>query len=135
MTIGKHLEDTVYELAEKGHVLQATVLDAIGSSAVERVADFVQGKIRDMASREGFVISRRFSPGHCDWDVCQQREVFKAVDGDMVGIHLTDQYLMVPQKSISSIVGIGPSDGDVRDYNPCATCDRFDCVGRKVRPV
>ena len=43
VTIGQYLEDTVFELTNKGHVLQAIVLDAIGSSAVEKVADFARG--------------------------------------------------------------------------------------------
>ena len=37
VTIGSHLEDTASRLAEDGLVLQASVLEAIGSDAVERV--------------------------------------------------------------------------------------------------
>jgi len=129
LTIGDHLEEMVCQLTENGLILQATVLDAIGSVTVERVADFVQGRIREVSRAQGLATSRRFSPGYCDWDVSQQKMVFRAIDGDSAGIRLTEGCLMLPRKSISGIIGIGPSG--VEDYNPCKTCDKHDCVGRR----
>jgi len=129
VTIGNRLEEMVCHLAEDGLVIQAAVLDAIGSSVTETVADFVQDRIGDMASTLGLRISRRFSPGYCDWDVSQQKIVFPAMNGDYAGVRLTKGCLMLPQKSISGIVGIGLPG--VEDYNPCKTCDKPDCVGRR----
>lgn len=131
VTIGEHVEETAYRLAEDGLIVQATVLDAIGSVAAEEVANFVQGRVREIANDQGLVVSQRFSPGYCDWDISQQRTVFWAVSGDSMGIHLTDGCLMIPHKSISGIIGIGPRDGNVDNYNPCKTCDKHDCQGRR----
>ena len=131
VTIGEHLEEMAYQLAEDGLIVQATVLDAIGSVAAEGVADYVQGKIKEIANNQGLVISQRFSPGYCDWDISQQRTVFWAVSGDSMGIHLTDGCLMIPRKSISGVIGIGPRYGNVENYNPCRTCDKHDCQGRR----
>jgi len=131
VTIGSHLEETACRLAEDGLILQASVLDAIGSDAVEKVADSVQDMIRETSHTEGFVISRRFSPGYCDWDISQQGGIFRAVNGYLVGVQLTDRCLMIPRKSISGIVGIGPPEGNIENYNPCKTCDKDDCCGRR----
>jgi len=131
VTIGEHLEEMAYRLAEDGLIVQATVLDAIGSVAAEKVADFVQDRVREIANDQGLVISQRFSPGYCDWDIGQQRTVFWAVSGDSVGIRLTEGCLMIPRKSISGVIGIGPRDGNVENYNPCKTCDKHDCQGRR----
>ena len=131
VTIGEHLEEMAHRLAEDGLIVQATVLDAIGSVAAEGVADYVQDKIKETANNQGLVISQRFSPGYCDWDISQQRTVFWAVSGDSMGIHLTDGYLMIPRKSISGVIGIGPRSGNVENYNPCRTCDKHDCQGRR----
>lgn len=133
VTIGEHLEEMAYGLAEDGLIVQATVLDAIGSVAAEKVADFVQDRVREIANDQGLVISQRFSPGYCDWDIGQQRTVFWAVSGDSVGIRLTEGCLMIPRKSISGVIGIGPRDGNVENYNPCKTCDKHDCQGRRGR--
>ncbi|MFC1992835.1 vitamin B12 dependent-methionine synthase activation domain-containing protein [Chloroflexota bacterium] len=129
LTIGNYLEDTAARLAQDGLVLQSAVLDAIGSDAAERLADSVGGQISEVAHNQGFTISRRFSPGYCDWDVSQQKMVFQVMKGDCAGVHLTNGCLMLPRKSISGIIGIGPCD--VEDYNPCKTCNKDGCVGRR----
>jgi len=132
VTIGGRLEEMAHQLAEDGLILQATVLDAIGSVAAEKVADFVQGRIAEIANERGLIISPRFSPGYCDWDIGQQRTVFEIVNGDSVEVSLTDGCLMLPRKSISGIVGIGSPSGNVESYNHCKTCDRkYDCPGRR----
>ncbi|MFC2006258.1 vitamin B12 dependent-methionine synthase activation domain-containing protein [Chloroflexota bacterium] len=129
LTIGSHLEELVAHLARTGLVLQAAVLDAIGSDAAEKLADFVENVIGELAHAQGLTISRRFSPGYCDWDVSQQKMIFHAMKGDCAGVNLTGGCLMLPRKSISGIIGIGTSS--VEDYNPCKTCDKHDCVGRR----
>ena len=131
VTIGARLEEMVCQLAEDGLILHATVLDAIGSDAAERVADFVQGRIEEMASAQGLVTSLRFSPGYCDWDIGQQKKIFRAVDGNSIGIRLTKECLMIPRKSISGAIGIGPPSGNVGNYNPCKTCKKYDCPNRR----
>ena len=131
VTIGNRLEEMVCHLAEDGLVLQAAVLDAIGSSVVETVADFVQDRIGEVASAQGLCISQRFSPGYCDWDIGDQNMVFRAMNGDYAGIRLTKECLMLPQKSVSGIIGIGPCN-EVENYNPCKTCDNHDnCPWRR----
>jgi len=129
LTIGNQLEETVNQLAGDGLVLQASVLDAIGSVATEILADAVQAHIGEMAHAYGLTISRRFSPGYCDWHIGQQGMLFWALRGNTAGIRLTSAGLMIPQKSISGIIGMGTSE--VKDYNPCNTCNQHDCVGRR----
>jgi hypothetical protein len=131
VTIGSRLEDMVGQLSRHKRLLQASVLDAIGSVAVESVADIVQEKIREEAGEQGYVISRRFSPGYCDWAIRQQTEVFRAMNGNKAGVRLTESLLMVPQKSISGIIGMGTSQSKVDRYNPCHTCNKRNCIGRR----
>lgn len=131
-TIGEELESIACGLSEDGLLLQSAVLDAIGSNAVEKVADFVHDNITDIAAWQGLVAGRRrFSPGYCDWDVKQQRNLFEAIDADKAGVELTENCLMLPRKSISGIIGIGPSGCGIESYNPCPACDKPDCIGRR----
>ena len=118
-TIGGHLEEMVSQLSKDGFMLQASVLDAIGSSAAEKMAESVQRMIMEESKPRGLYISQRFSPGYCDWNVKQQKEIFQAMNGDFAGIRLTSECLMLPRKSISGIIGIGPRK--VTSYNPCKT--------------
>jgi len=129
VTIGGRLEEMVSQLARDRLVLQARVLDAIGSVATENVADYAQDMVSKVASTKGLYISQRFSPGYCDWNISQQSVLFQAMNEDNAGVHLTEQCLMIPQKSVSGIIGIGPSE--IESYNPCKTCDKHDCIGRR----
>jgi len=131
VTIGDIVEEMAGQLAEDGLVLQATVLDAIGSVSVESVANFVQDRVEEIAHGQELCISRRFSPGYCDWDIGQQRMVFRAMNGNFAGVSLTEDRLMIPQKSISGIIGLGPCNSNVEAYNPCNTCQKQDCPGRR----
>ncbi|NQT73306.1 MAG: hypothetical protein HQ553_11165 [Chloroflexi bacterium] len=131
LTIGGRLEEIAAQLADDNMIVESYVLDAIGSSAVENLAEFVQGIIGETAYHRGFSISRRFSPGYCDWDISQQEKVFQALDGHSSVVKLSPEHLMTPQKSISGIIGMAPSQNDVATYNPCKTCEKHNCVGRR----
>ncbi len=129
LTIGNELEDEAARLAREGLILQATVLETIGSLYTKQLADCVETRIGDLAHAWGLTASWRFSPGYCDWDISQQKTIFHMLREDYAGIRLTDSCLMIPRKSMSGIIGIG--DSDINDYNPCTTCDKYDCVGRR----
>ena len=131
LTIGNYLEEMVDYLSENGLVLQATVLDAIGSGTAEKLAANVEDNVRQAAKADGMVISRRFSPGYCDWDVSQQAMVFQALNRDSCGIRLTESMLMIPRKSVSGIIGLGLPDKGIEEFNPCQTCREKDCPGRR----
>jgi hypothetical protein len=130
-TIGNRLEEMACQLAEDGLMVQSAVLDTIGSDAVERVVDFAQGKIGEIASAQGLCISPRFSPGYCDWKISQQKMVFRIAGEEPAGVNLTEGYLMIPRKSISGIIGIGRCNDGVEHYNPCKTCNKLDCNARR----
>jgi len=129
-TIGVYLEETVESLSGDGLMLQASVLDAIGSSAVERVAGMVEDRVRLTARLRGLKISLRFSPGYCDWDISDQASLFHALRDETLDITLTDSFLMLPRKSTSGIIGLG-AGSEVTDYNPCRTCTQKSCDGRR----
>ena len=130
LTIGSRLEDMTAQLSDKGLIVEAFILDSIGSSYTEKAADFVHGIIGELAHIKGLAISRRFSPGNCDWHVSQQKVIFDVLASNS-DIKLKDEYLMTPEKSVSGIIGIGPQDGEVTSCNPCRICDKFTCLWRR----
>jgi hypothetical protein len=130
VTIGEYLEEVTHELAENGMIVPSTILDAIGSGAAENLAGMVEEKVSEEASARSCFISRRFSPGYCDWDVAQQKVLFDILGEDTAGVELTGNMLMMPQKSVSGIIGTG-KDKLITKYNPCMTCRRQHCPGRR----
>jgi hypothetical protein len=91
----------------------------------------MEGRLRRLAISQGLSISRRFSPGYCDWEISQQKIIFRALNGNSAGIRLTKGGLMLPQKSISGLIGMGTASHQIENYNPCRTCRKKDCPGRR----
>jgi len=128
VTIGKALEKKVAQLTKEGLILKASVLDAVGSVAVEKVANWLENMIRSIAAENGDKVGWRYSPGYCDWDITQQKELFGGLDGKSIGVNLTSTYLMVPRKSISGIIGMGKS---CNTFSACRFCSRKNCPHRR----
>ena len=78
------------------------ILDAIGSALAESAADVAERKIHT-----GKRARPRFSPGYADFSLSHQREILALFDSEKnIGITLLDSGLMIPQKSITAVVGI-----------------------------
>jgi len=104
-TIGKELYEVVQALLKNGEVARATVLDAVGSEAVEALADAVTSIIKHNAQAEGATITSRFSPGYGNWDITEQRGLLKLLEAEKIGVMLTKKCVMIPEKSITACIG------------------------------
>jgi Vitamin B12 dependent methionine synthase, activation domain len=130
-TIGDALERRVGALWEARELPLASMLDSVGSGAVESLAEYVN----DLLCQQGLPAQRvtnRISPGYGAWDVAEQRRLFRLCPGDAIGVVLNDACVMTPGKSISLLVGAGP-DARVDDYfSQCARCWMRQCGYRRV---
>jgi hypothetical protein len=110
------------------HPSRAAVLDAAGTAAVEAFCDVLCGRWRQ--THPTLFLRPRFSPGYGDVPLAVQRELLPFLDsGRRAGICLTDALLMVPQKSVSAVVGLGEK-GCTAGVHDCALCSRTDCAFR-----
>jgi hypothetical protein len=68
------------------------------------------------------------NPGSiADWPIQEQVNVFRLLGNgpEMIGVSLTDSFLMIPTKSLSGV--IVPTE---KDYVNCKLCPRENCSGR-----
>jgi cobalamin-dependent methionine synthase I len=107
VTIGDLLEKKVSELLSQGEYPQALALDAVGTVAVEDFSRRVRKSGRQEVTEQGFKSSRHFSPGYGGWAVSQQEIIFKSIPTDNIGVRLTKGCMMLPQKSLSWVMGVG----------------------------
>lgn len=109
---------------------QAVILDACGSALVEAGCDAAQ---EELAQRlPGRYLTDRFSPGYGDLPLALQPALCAALDASRrVGVHVTGQYLLDPDKSVTAIIGLSdrPQRARVRGCAFCAL--REDCTLRK----
>jgi len=114
--------------------------------------DFIKGYYLDQIKETALILARRYledyvkkkyalgqlsrmAPGsgaEINWPITQQMELFSLFGGrdkveELIGVRLTDTYLMVPIKSVSGI--FFPTE--IR-FESCQICPREGCIGRRA---
>jgi len=129
-TIGPAIETRARTLGKDQQGAGALIVDAVGTIAAEKAADFIEGRIREHFRGQGWRVSRRYAPGYCGWDIKAQKELL-AHFPDTVGIELTDSCLMLPEKSLSFVCLLGrEGDFDWVKVGNCKVCRREECSYR-----
>ena len=120
-TIGPRLEEKVTHYSAQKALLRALLLDVIGSAAVDCLAQKACHFVRDEACSRGYQASSAFNPGIPGLPISEQRRLFQLVPAEQIGVRLTSSAIMVPRKSVSMIVGMGP---DMPTWTQVETCER-----------
>lgn len=132
-TAGPRLEHWAGEVMAGGDMMRGYVIDAIASEYVDKASGWLEHRVEEEARKRGWNITNRYSPGYCDWPVSEQHKLFSFFPENFCGITLTESALMIPIKSLSGIIGLGP---DVkRGAFQCTICELKDCFRRRDEPV
>ncbi len=105
VTIGEGIPARVRALSEADEITRASVLDAFGSEAVEALANAVTAQVASEAKRVDCSLTPRFSPGYGDLSLDHQKGLLEYVEADKIGISLSETMVMVPEKSITAVIG------------------------------
>ena len=106
-TIGEELEKRVTQIWD-ADMVYALALDGAGSASVEALANAACLYFDQQAAEAGLHASVPFSPGMLDWSVSDgQMQIFELLGENEFTVRLTSSYIMVPQKSLTMVKGIG----------------------------
>lgn len=128
-TLGMETESLIRR-AQSRSMADAVILDAVGSAAIETVCDDL---CRDLEIRFApRYLTDRFSPGYGDLPLERQRELGRVLDlTRRIGVSLTPGGVMVPQKSVTAILGVSDTPKP-RRVRGCDVCEnRENCQYRK----
>jgi len=106
VTIGDKLEKTVNKFSKNNQQEVSIILDTVGSEAVESIAVALNNDIQIWARQNKFSITTRYSPGYGDLPVSFQKALAQELKLNKIGIRVTDKFLLLPQKSITALIGI-----------------------------
>ena len=100
--------DALIRRAERLDMGRALTLDCCASAAVEEACGQIEGELQ--GKFPGCSFPFRYSPGYGDLPLSVQPALLDALDaGRRLGVTLTESLLMVPMKSVTAVVGIGPA--------------------------
>ncbi len=110
-----------------GDLIRCYYLDQIKEMVLEIAVRYLEEHL--ISRYEPGPISE-IEPGSVEsWPITQQKELFSILGNveEAIGVRLTDQFLMVPLKSISGIY----FPAETR-FESCRLCSRERCTGRKA---
>ena len=125
-TIGPRLEESVTDYFARGEPLRAIMLDGIGSAAIDNLSQEACQFMKREAASLGYETSSPLSPGMDGWPVAEQRRLFRLVPAEQIGVYLTPLAVMVPRKSVSMAIGMGP---EMPTWTQAETCHRCRLKG------
>jgi len=136
-TVGHGADEYISAVMEED-ILLGLAMDGVGSAAVEALANAACKHFEDLAAEEGCQSSIPLSPGMLGWDVGRgQPEIFSILDAAQIGVHLSDQAIMTPRKSLSMVLGFGTEmklAGKTCDYCAMKETCRYKDHYEEVHP-
>ncbi len=136
LTVGGDLSNKIVELFDKHDYALGSMLDSVASEATENAGLYLASYYLDEVSGDGDVsiddVIMRYSPGYCGWHISGQGKLFEYLNPEEIGIELNDSYLMIPLKSISGVMIIGPREihNFEMAYRFCDSCKGKGCRER-----
>jgi len=82
------------------------ILDAVASETADAGLDWIQQFISRQIAKQGLKLTRRFSPGYGDLHISIQKTIYKKLKLNKIGIKITKNYFLIPEKSVLAIAGI-----------------------------
>ena len=140
-TVGNDVEQLIRKWQLKDLAF-ASMLDACASSAVESLCNSVEKDMSEECRAQGLYLTDRFSPGYGDLPLSIQPIFCAVLDTPRkIGVNVNENCLMIPQKSVTAIMGISDYpqrhfDNGCRDCGLSANCkfkeNGVTCYGRAI---
>lgn len=129
-TVGETITKKARQSLKNKNYFSALVYDTLGSQAVEKCAQIISAQTKKFAIKNNLDITQRFSPGYSDWHLSEQKKIFKILKPKNIRVRLTKNFMMIPEKTISAVIGIGNNlNKNCKDV--CLDCNLKNCSYRK----
>lgn len=136
LTLGKNISAAISGLFSRKDFALAYMLDSIASASADKAASIAELYFLLMLNKRKNINESSktllYSPGYCGWHISGQKQLFKKLEPESIGISLNNQFLMKPLKSISGVLIAGKKEihNFDNDFTFCAQCKTFSCIDR-----
>ena len=124
-TIGASLDAEARMLNEQGEPVVSYLLDSFGVAALGEVSRAAWRLAEERAQSRNWSVGPCLAPGSLKgWPLRDHRSLCSLVPLSSIDVRLNEAGLLIPFKSTSSLVGIGPSFTDRQVGSACRHCRR-----------
>jgi hypothetical protein len=109
-TAGEEIMAAIRHDLTTDDITRAVVFDATASEMADGALDWLMDYTRQALIREGKgLLTRRFSAGYGDFALENQHLFHTLLDLGKIGVRITPESLLIPEKSVTAITGIRKS--------------------------
>jgi len=106
-TSGSKIVEAISKDSADKDVTSAVVFDAVASEMADNALSWIINYFNRQLSRESKQLtSKRFSAGYGDFSLENQKIIYDVLKLEQLGISLSDKYMLIPEKSVTAVVGI-----------------------------
>ncbi len=106
-TAGPKIMDAIRQDSVRNNLTRAVVLDAVGSEMADAALDWIIGYFNHELSRGRLRLTKkRFSAGYGDFPLENQRWIHEALELERIGVAITESCMLVPEKSVTALLGV-----------------------------
>lgn len=131
-TLGSGVDRLLYKYS-RIQVSKAVVVQATAAAAIESYCNQCQRALETECAVEGLYVRPRYSPGYGDLPLAVQGDFLQVLQSHKtVGIVLTDGDIMLPEKSVTALMGLSAVRTTCHREG-CEICGNTGCAYRRVR--
>ena len=126
-TAGQELEKEYNKVSREGDMLTAFILDIIGRIVLEKTGAIIRQVVQKKANEFGWGVSPFLSPGSVNgWKLEAQKTLCTLLPLEDINVQIREDGILMPFKSISCLIGIGPEYKEANVGNTCQVCSQKD---------
>jgi hypothetical protein len=137
VSAGRDCEEHARQLWQEAKPDEYFFLEIYGSAVVEHLVAALNGRICDLAGRDGLMAVPHYSPGYTGWDIADQHRLFDMITRGRTlawpeNLDVLGSGMLRPKKSLIAVVGLAPRTATaVAAPAPCEACAYTPCQYRR----
>ena len=106
-TAGNAIMEAIIEKTRQDDLAAAVVYDATASEMTDAALDWIMDYFNQLLRTEArTLLPRRFSVGYADFNLKNQKAIYEALQMEKIGVKITPEFILLPEKSVTAISGI-----------------------------
>ncbi len=128
VSAGPEAENEARQRWEEAKPDEYFFLEMFGSAVVENLVAATNGRVCDLAEREGLMAVPHYSPGYAGWDVAEQNKLFALITGGATHplpgpLEVLSSGMLRPKKSLIAVIGLAPAIARAHGTAPAVPCE------------
>lgn len=132
-TLGTELEEYCGSLSARGDFLSAYLTDIIGLVVLDKAGEKIRNLAENRAKTLGWGVSPFLSPGSVHgWELEDQPVLCSFLPLKTIGVKVNENAILIPFKSISCLIGLGPDYASGLVGSTCDICSKRETCTMRI---